>query len=87
MGNDDIRSREQLVIDWQLPHVEQGFGDDGSADWHSTTEKELLNVWSGQSQQVEKGFELPTHQQQLQVFHIEFTDFFYESLQNCTVKV
>ena len=39
--------------------MEQGFGDNGSAEPHSTAEKELLDVWLEQSGQVDKGFELP----------------------------
>ena len=35
------------------------FWDDLSADLHSNAEKELLDIWSGQPQQVDEGFKLP----------------------------
>ena len=60
LGNDKVRSHEQLVIAWQLPQLDPGgiklFGEDTSADLRTTNEKALSNVWSGQPQQVQEEF-------------------------------
>ena len=59
LGNDNVWSHEELVIVWQRPSGTRSFGDDWSADLHSTAEKELPDIWSGQPWQVVKGLELP----------------------------
>ena len=44
LGNDNVPSQEQLVIDWCLPTWNTRFRDDESADPSGTAEKELLDV-------------------------------------------
>ena len=48
--DDDVQSREQQVIDWQLSHMEWGFIDNRSADPPSNAEKELLDVWDNHNE-------------------------------------